>query len=304
MAILLAFWLTVISVCSSASIRKVAIIGSGPGGLGLAASLKHFNSVGVIDVFESRPSVTQPSQGSIPNSFSDIIVEYRIGGGLQLSGGALVLEKIGLFNKLEKQSLPLNRVFSRDQEAIKILDINLGDEIKSSGKILRFRSIMRDALQQILYEASKTKSPSKTSTKVNFLVNKRLSLVEEYASSNGNKVSLKFEDKSSYDDYDLVIGADGVRSTVKNFVVNQRQNFFDKLIMRNRYEGIRITFVVTDADKGLKLRPSNDSNSFHQWYVVPSSFASFAHHINILGLEMVSILSLQAMEDSRECSTC
>ena len=73
-------------------INKVAIIGSGTAGLGLAAALKQLSSgVKEITVFESRADFLQSN----------------IGGGVQLSGGAAVLEKLGCLPALESTAHPV-----------------------------------------------------------------------------------------------------------------------------------------------------------------------------------------------------
>ena len=75
----------------SAPISREAIVGSGPAGLGLAASLAAMDSgIREVIVFESRNDYLQAN----------------LGGGVQLSGGAAVLEKIGLGTVLEDKAQP------------------------------------------------------------------------------------------------------------------------------------------------------------------------------------------------------
>eukprot|EP01035_Chromulina_nebulosa_P020691 gene20691-26824_t len=86
------------NILESTSINKftrVAIVGSGPGGLGLAACFNKIDcGVKFVDIYESRSSILQPS----------------LGGGLQLSGGAAVIDKIGCYNELKSIALPFKQV--------------------------------------------------------------------------------------------------------------------------------------------------------------------------------------------------
>ena len=70
----------ILSPHSCAVIRKVAIVGSGPAGLSLGVSLQRMTSVEEIMIYESRKD---PSQSVL-------------GGGVQLTSGAAVLQKLGL----------------------------------------------------------------------------------------------------------------------------------------------------------------------------------------------------------------
>ena len=133
-------------------INKVAIIGSGTAGLGLAAALKQLQT-GVTDVtvFESRTDFLQSS----------------IGGGVQLTGGAAVLEKIGCLPSVEQKAHRMKAVRSRNSFGTELLKLDVVTSVKDKardelcslggrGQPMVF-SIMRDALQHILYNATQTK---------------------------------------------------------------------------------------------------------------------------------------------------
>lgn len=306
------------SEISSVPIRKVAIVGSGIGGLGLAAALVRLDSqVQDIHVYESRPNVLQSRQG----------------GGVQLSGGASVLKRLGLLPTLDSVGFRLKDVRGRDQYGNPLIYMDIDQAIcgrkarenwtSSETKKINpaysdlltttneemnpspiIYAIMRDALQSLLYEATATAN-SKSGSKVSFFPSKRCLSVTEYpAAPNAglaNKVKLVFNDGTECDDYDLVFGADGVRSNVRRYVTSERPNPLSKSNIFSEND-LRISFVVTppikrsngnfaasSADKGKsswfamlpwgkketkanavksdpEIRLSEDLNTFHQWF--------------------------------------
>jgi salicylate hydroxylase len=226
-------------------ISKVAIVGSGTAGLGLAASLASMNSgVQEVVVFEMRKDYLQAS----------------LGGGLQLSGGAAVLEKIGLGSVLEEKAQPLKRVWARNGKMETLLDLDVGNLVKEraadvlcrdSGKPMLY-SIMRDSLQEILADAcSSVKTES--DTKITIMPDKEVSSIEEYE----DKVSVRCRDGTAGGDFDVVFGADGVRSVVGKFVEPET------LAESSPYTGFRITYCVSGVDDAFLLRP-NGKEEFHQ----------------------------------------
>ena len=66
-------------------VKRVAIVGGGPAGMGLAACLKQLDAgVEEVIVFDSRDPLAP-----------------ALGGGVQLTGGASILEKIGCLSYLK-----------------------------------------------------------------------------------------------------------------------------------------------------------------------------------------------------------
>ena len=251
----------VVSFAKLAMIKKVAIIGSGPCGLSLAASLKRLDAkVDEIHIFESRDSVLQPN----------------LGGGLQISGGAKMLEKIGLLNELFALSLPMKGVFGRNVANSTLVKIDIDNTVRNSGNkdllsenenIPLYRSIMRDALQSLLY-TSITKPFEKVKTKIIFNTNKELIDITERKTL--NKIDLQFKDGTRYNDYDMVFGTDGIRSKTKEYIAKDNYDFIDKILALNqpietRYTGIRLAIIPSIIDNNYQLRTKNDSNYFHQW---------------------------------------
>ena len=69
------------------------------------------------------------------------------------------------------------------------------------------------------------------------------------------KISLTFEDGSEYSDYDMVFGADGINSAVKNYINKERNGLAATPIQSVKYSGLRIVYGVTSLDKDFEFRP-------------------------------------------------
>lgn len=265
--IILLLCLVIVSLTTCTLIKKVAIIGSGPAGLSLTSCLKRLNAgVSIVNVYESRESVLQTS----------------LGGGVQLSSGSSILEKLGLLEILDKTAMRIKYVVGRDKQENVLLKLNVDDAVnlysdnllvaKDSGRPMVY-AIMRDALQKLLYD-SIFDNKVKSQCKVTFTTSKTCIKVEEYNDINNYpKVRLAFDDNSIADDFDLVVGTDGIKSVVKDYVLNdyksswiQNIEWIKNIYTSNRYSGIRITFVCSPVDKSLVIRNKNDINTFHQWF--------------------------------------
>jgi salicylate hydroxylase len=260
------------SQTSLRKIKRIAIIGSGPAGAGLAASLKVIDAgIDQIDVYESRSSPLQPSQG----------------GGVQLSGGVVVLERLGLLSAFQRIAIPIKRVQTKDNLENPILNMSFDLESVaklSKGQLIVDRqakepkpaiyAVMRDALQKFLYDTSKSNLHSKN-CQVNYYSNMKCARIIEDSTS--EKVQLEVEStaqnptrstpKTMMRDYDMVFGADGVRSIVNQYVATNQRSLIDRFLPSQlRYSGIRITFVVTPIKEnaGQRIRSVEDTNTFTQ----------------------------------------
>lgn len=291
--VLLSLSILYLSTIGLRLINKVAIIGSGTAGLGLAAALKQLQT-GVTDitVFESRTDFLQSS----------------IGGGVQLSGGAAVLEKIGCLPYLEQKAHRMKAVRSRNSFGTELLKLNVltsvNDKARNElcslggrGQPMIF-SIMRDALQHILYNATQTqyRQESRTWSTTSGSDESAAAKVESVVAVKGNKrciglvenestgtVSLSFEDGTEESGFDMVFGADGVSSVLRQFTAFKDDTMLSPLIepyytnaqikkgmsaadiKDKRYTGLRITYGITPVDNNFSLRPGGE-NTFHQWF--------------------------------------
>ena len=136
-------------VAAEKLIKRVAIVGGGTAGLGLAAALTRLPSgVDDVTVFEARANFLQQS----------------LGGGVQINGGAAVLEKLGLLPELERVAQRMGAVRSRNRYGAELLQLDIFSSVLTkaaselcadggSGAPMVY-SIMRDALQRLLYDAT------------------------------------------------------------------------------------------------------------------------------------------------------
>lgn len=263
-------FLTIFSIATCAPvIERICIVGGGTAGLGLAASLKQIDGTKVkeIEVYEAR------------NDFR----QAQLGGGVQLSGGAAVMEKINCLQPLRESAQVLKGVVSRDYSGRKLLELDIEEAVRAtareqlcanggSGDPMVY-TVMREKLISILYDATqKTKSAKTPSPKVSVKSGKKFLSIEEDASS--GLMTVNFEDGSSVGNFDMVVGADGIASKVRDFT-----GYGAKLLIPNpldggrteggSFTGIRITYCVTPPEKELKggdLLRKGMRDTFNQWF--------------------------------------
>lgn len=205
-------------------IRRVAIIGAGIAGLATAACLKHLNTgveeVFLFDNYEYRGGM----------------VQYTVGGALAISGGAVILDAIGCLDELKKYGHQVkNLLFTHNDEKLIDLDLNsLKGELpsilyqnKGEGDAKVF-TLRWNALRKILHDhafrkeeiAMESKEASGSDRGCNpintiYCKKKRFEYLEEDR-ANGT-VTVHFSDSSFEEGFDLVIGADGLKSKVRQY---------------------------------------------------------------------------------------
>ncbi|CAB9496914.1 Salicylate hydroxylase [Seminavis robusta] len=243
-----------LSAIAPRPIKNVAVIGSGISGLGVAnalESLSHKDDDVQLSLFDARPSLNRQD-----------------GAGIQLNGG---LAALGMINKdLQKAvmdaGLPQRQVESRTKSwenpspstYSTLLKFDLDDVVRKAGGAVTaglvqddnvlWYAIMRGALQEVLL--------AHISEKVQF--GKRLSNI--VPTDAGCGVFCEFADGSKEGPFDMVIGCDGVRSAVKDYIETGKIGTGETGL----YSGIRIKFAIEDGDSAAESQPT--TASFTQYF--------------------------------------
>ena len=235
--------------------KRVAIVGAGPGGLALALALSKLPASHrplKIDMYDRR----------------DDPFKAGLGGGVQLNGGAQVLDRLGLGAALRATGQECKRVLSRTVDGETLLDIDIAEVVKRFGVVsqdlirkdgagLHSFTIMRDELQRVLIEAlPKDLVEFHPSTTLQDLTDS--TAADEYTDE-GNQapgVMCKFEDGRTMGPYDLVVAADGINSAVRQVCISEQP--------KSKDSGIRIQFGV--GPEGVRTRPEGSEGELHQWF--------------------------------------
>lgn len=217
-------------------IKRVGIIGSGVAGLTLAHALQDLDYV---EIFDARSGLNR-----------------KEGAGFQLNGG-LASFQTGLQEAVGQAGIPLEGIQSRSKawfgnkekkDYSTLLQLNIKEIIQqAAGDIsaalldesgnAKWTAITRGALQEVLQESLPN------SVAIQF--NKKLNSITE---NEAGGIMCGFDDGSIAGPFDMIVGCDGIRSAVKEFVNTARiEQTRTSLAPSNAiYSGIRIRFAVAD----------------------------------------------------------
>eukprot|EP01040_Poterioochromonas_malhamensis_P000127 gene127-133_t len=333
-------------------LERVAIIGTGIAGLGLAACLKQIPT-GVSEVI-----VFDPHGDSI---------DYNQGGAIGLSGGAVILNLLGILHDLQQHSSKVKRILYtyHDEELINVdltkakdvfpnyaLEPETGDPMIYLLRWSALRLVLKDCVtrrrKSIVQEETKTiatieeendheeegkvppeeegKKPKNSKggddqksvasateerkvaeTQIFFKSGKRLKSIEEDKAT--QKVSLQFDDGTEERDFDLVIGADGVRSKVREYTQQANKTLFSS-IPGFQNTGLRVAQCLTPLRGSVNADPKtaaklqdlmakmkhNCSGEIHQWCGDGSNVLT----LNVGGIETTHNVFISIYKESSE----
>lgn len=223
-------------------LSKVLIVGSGIAGSTAALALSRIAPIGMKEILicEARENMFQSG----------------LGGGLQLSGGSVILNRLGLQKELQTIGLQLERIRCTNTASQEMYQLDIKSAFESSLELQRMSfgqpigsyAIMRDALLDMLSKG--ISKASKQGPKVQCLPNKRIVNIQE----RNDKVVVQFTDGKSMD-CDLLIGADGLKSAVRQSIASPAADGSIASYYDTCKPTLRITYCVTPPHAKLGYNP-------------------------------------------------
>lgn len=233
-------------------------MGAGIAGLSLAHGLTNSPSL-------MQESKTALEGGGLEVSVFDsrALLDYTAGSGVQLNGGLACLGWINLDvqKAVIDAAIPLESIRGRHKSwqsdgspVSRLWDYTLDDVFKDAGEEIQdlmdedgnklWYAIMRGALQETLLDLL----PKRPGVQVEF----GKTLTKIIAVEDGSRGALcKFSDGSTAGPFDLIVGCDGIKSAVKEYV--ETGKISDDRSKREGnaaaiYSGIRINFAVQEQE--------------------------------------------------------